>query len=161
MAFDSGQYRTGYSIGVGAVVAYGDRVLLVHALLGSGKGQWAIPGGFVERGEPADAAVRREVFEEAGVEAAVRGLIAVRSRVMAGENSAYFVFLLVAPNDDTVPDGFEIDGARYFTLDEAQVLPNVNPLSKLVIARALEGKAHVLASQPHPTLPASEYVLFI
>lgn len=161
MTFDSAQYRTGYSIGVGAVVAYGDRVLLVHAALGSGKDQWAIPGGFVERGETVDAAVQREVFEEAGVRAEVRGLIAMRSRVLADENSAYFVFLLAAPNADTSPDGFEIDAVRYFTLDEAQALPDLNPLSRLVITRALQGSAHVLTFQPHPTIPASEYVLFI
>lgn len=161
MTFDSAQYRTGYTIGVGAVVVYGARVLLVHAALGSGKGQWAIPGGFVERGETIDAAVRREVLEETGVQADVRGLIAARSRVTTDENSAYFVFLLAASNADVTPDGFEIDEARYFTLDEALALPDLNPLSRLIIAHALEGKSRVLTTQPHPTLPASEYVLFI
>ena len=161
MTFDSTPYRTGYSIGVGAVVVCGERVLLVHVALGSDKDQWAIPGGFVERGETVDVAAQREVFEEAGVQAEVRGLIAARSRVMAEENSAYFIFLLAAPYAETVPDGVEIDEARYFTLDEAQALPDLNPLSRLIITHALQGKTHVLTSQLHPTIPAGEYVLFI
>lgn len=161
MAFDNAQYRTGYSLGVGAVVVHEERVLLVHGALGSGAGQWTIPGGFVEAGETIDAAVQREVLEEAGVQANVRGLIAARSRVMTDENSAYFIFLLAASNANTSPDGFEVDEARYFTLDEAQALPNLNPLSRLVITRALEGQARMLTFQHHPTIPASEYVLFI
>jgi ADP-ribose pyrophosphatase YjhB (NUDIX family) len=161
MTFDSAPYRTGYSIGVGAVVVCGERVLLVHVALGSDKDQWAIPGGFVERGETVDAAVHREVFEEAGVQADMRGLIAARSRVRVDENSAYFIFLLATPHAQTAPDGVEIDEARYFTLDEALALPDLNPLSRLVIAHALQGKTHVLTSQPHPTIPAMEYVLFI
>ena len=161
MTFESAQYRTGYSLGVGAVVVYGERVLLVHVALGSDKDQWAIPGGFVERGETVDVAAQREVFEEAGVHADVRGLIAARSRVLADENSAYFIFLLAAPHAETSPDGVEIDEARYFTLDEARALPDLNPLSRLVITHALQGKTHLLTSQPHPTIPASEYVLFL
>jgi ADP-ribose pyrophosphatase YjhB (NUDIX family) len=161
MALDGSQYRTGYSIGVGAVVLYQDRVLLVHGVLGSGKGQWAIPGGFVERDETVDVAVQREVFEEAGVQAEMRGLIGARSRVMAEENNAYFVFLLIAPNAHAVPDGFETDEAGYFTLGEALALPDLNPVSRLVITHALEGKIHVLTTQPHPTIPASEFVLYI
>jgi ADP-ribose pyrophosphatase YjhB (NUDIX family) len=81
MTFDSAQYRIGYTIGAGAVVVCEERVLLVHVALGSDKDQWAIPGGFVERGETVDVAAQREVFEEAGVQADVRGLIAARSRV--------------------------------------------------------------------------------
>jgi len=82
---------------MGAVVVYADRVLLVHAVQGSGKDQWAIPDGFVERGETVDAAVHRERFEEAGVQADLRGLIAARNRVTVDENSAYFIFVLAAP----------------------------------------------------------------
>ncbi len=161
MAFDHAQYRTGYSIGVGGVVVYEDRVLLVHGALGTSRGQWAIPGGFVEPGETIDAAVQREVLEEAGIHSEVRGLIGARSRVMAGENSAYFIFLLAAPNMSTTPDGFEIDDARYYTLTETEALPNLNPLSRLIITHALEGQARILTFQPHPTFPATEYALFI
>ena len=80
---------------------------------------------------------------------------------MADENSAYFIFLLVAQSADAMPDGFEIEEARYFTLDEAQALPDLNPMSRLVITHALEGTIHVLTTQPHPTIPAHEYVLFL
>ena len=55
--------------------------MLVHVALGSDKDQWAIQGGLVERGETVDVAAQPEVFEVAGIQADVRGLIAARNRV--------------------------------------------------------------------------------
>lgn len=43
------------------------KVLLIERGLKPFKGQWALPGGFVKEHESLDAAVRRELEEEAGV----------------------------------------------------------------------------------------------
>lgn len=161
MTFDETRYRRGYSIGVGGVVLCGDKVLFVRSARGASKDEWAIPGGFVEPGETIDVAVRREVLEETGVSAELQGLIAARSRVTAGENSAYFIFLLRAGNEEAQADGVEIDEARYFTLAQAQALPRLRALSGLIAARALVGAANLLTFQPHPTFPPSEYVLYL
>jgi ADP-ribose pyrophosphatase YjhB (NUDIX family) len=57
---------------VGAVVHDDEgRLLVVRRLNPPGAGQWSIPGGRVELGEDDDAAVRREVLEETGVDVAV------------------------------------------------------------------------------------------
>lgn len=161
MTFDETKYRSGYSIGVGGVVLCGDKVLLVRLALGEGKGDWAIPGGFVERGETIDTAVLREVLEETGVKAELQGLIAARSRVTGGENSAYFVFLLHASTEEAQADGVEVDEARYFTLAEVQTLPRLRALTRLVATRALEGRMHVLTFHPHPAFSPGEYVLYL
>jgi mutator protein MutT len=58
-------------VGVGAVVWDGGRVLLERRGQPPAQGTWAIPGGLVEVGETAEAAVRREVREECGIEVAV------------------------------------------------------------------------------------------
>jgi 8-oxo-dGTP diphosphatase len=163
MAFDESQYRRGYSVGVGGVVLCEDKVLLVQRALGERRGDWAIPGGFVERGETADVAARREVLEEAGVVAEVEGLMAARSRVIGSgvENSAYLVFLLRASSQQAQPDEFEVTAARFFTLDEVQVLSPLQGLSRIVVTRALQGRVRVLKLLPHPKFSLDDYILYV
>jgi 8-oxo-dGTP diphosphatase len=43
------------------------RVLLVRRAVAPARGAWDVPGGFIERGETAERAARREVREELGV----------------------------------------------------------------------------------------------
>src|SRR5215469_15166329 len=122
MADHGFKYRQGYSIGVGAVVVCGTKALLVRLAQGEGKGEWAIPGGFVEPQETIEQAIHREIWEETGIQADLKGLIAARNRVSSTENSAYFVFLMQAPDEATHADGVEVEPACYFTLPQVQNL---------------------------------------
>jgi len=54
-------------VGVGAVVVYQGRVLLVRRGSEPLKGQWSLPGGLLEIGESLSAGVVREVREETGL----------------------------------------------------------------------------------------------
>jgi len=54
--------------GVGAVVWDGRQVLLERRGRPPAQGSWALPGGLVELGETAGAALRREVHEECGIQ---------------------------------------------------------------------------------------------
>ncbi|MHB1067920.1 MAG: NUDIX hydrolase [Candidatus Nanopelagicales bacterium] len=57
---------------VGAVVLDDDgRLLLVRRANPPAQGQWSVPGGRVELGESAEAAVVRELREETGLEGSV------------------------------------------------------------------------------------------
>lgn len=58
-------------VGVGAVVWDGARVLLERRGQPPGQGSWALPGGLIDVGERAEAAVQREVREECGIEVSV------------------------------------------------------------------------------------------
>src|SRR3954468_10365664 len=57
-----------FTVTAGAVVSdEGGRVLLLRHVLRKGSG-WGVPGGFLNAGEQPEAAVRRELREETGLE---------------------------------------------------------------------------------------------
>lgn len=72
ICFSAGDGR--FNLRAAAVVRHGNFVLL-HRL--AGDAFWALPGGRVEMGETAEAAVRREMREELGTEVEVGPLRAV------------------------------------------------------------------------------------
>ena len=62
------------------------------------------PVGFIERDETMEVAVVREVEEEAGVVARVKGLMGMRSRTDE-YNSTYVIFLLEYVSGEPRPTG--------------------------------------------------------
>jgi mutator protein MutT len=68
-------------VGVGAVVVDLGRVLLARRGTEPMKGQWTLPGGLVELGEPLEAAVVREVSEETGLAVEPLELIELLDRI--------------------------------------------------------------------------------
>lgn len=72
ISFSTGEWR--FHLRSAAVVRNGDFVLL-HRM--ADDPFWALPGGRVEIGETAEAAVRREMREELGTDVQVVGLLAV------------------------------------------------------------------------------------
>lgn len=54
-------------------------ILLTQRAIEPGYGKWTFPGGFVERGERAEAAAEREALEEAGVEIEVNEIVGLYS----------------------------------------------------------------------------------
>jgi len=69
------RYNTGYNVGVGGAVVQDGKLLLVRRASRRGRGNWQIPGGFIEPDETIEVAVGREVAEEAGVQAEVVGVL--------------------------------------------------------------------------------------
>jgi ADP-ribose pyrophosphatase YjhB (NUDIX family) len=54
-------------------------ILLTQRAIEPGYGKWTFPGGFVERGERAEAAAEREALEEAGVKIEVDDIVGLYS----------------------------------------------------------------------------------
>jgi len=160
MAFDESKYRKGYSIGVGGVVIHDKKVLLVRRVLGEDTGEWAIPGGFVEKKEKIEDAIVREVEEETKIKVKVMGLIAVRNRLYKDENSVYFIFLLKSTTKKLEVEKSEIDKAKFFTLTEIKKLRCLQTLSEIVVTKALEGRKKVLSSIPQGEFPDGKYSIF-
>jgi 8-oxo-dGTP diphosphatase len=64
-------------VGIGMIVFQGDRVLLVRRGKPPRLGMWSLPGGAQHVGERAEAAARRELWEECGIEVGALELAAV------------------------------------------------------------------------------------
>ena len=66
---------------MGALIVHEGRILLVERARDPMKGFWSLPGGAVETGEGLEAALRREVLEETGLDVEVLDLIAIFERI--------------------------------------------------------------------------------
>lgn len=122
--------RTQFSrpvIGVGAVVFYGDDVLLIRRGKPPRQGEWSLPGGRQELGETLKEATEREVREETGLDITVGALIDVIDFIEHKDGALAFHYSLVdyiaeATSSAPVPAS-DADDACFFSLDEALSLP--------------------------------------
>jgi 8-oxo-dGTP diphosphatase len=72
-------FYLGPKLVAGALFELDGGILLVQRDIEPGYGKWTFPGGFVERGERAEAAAERETLEETGVEIEVTGIVGLYS----------------------------------------------------------------------------------
>ncbi len=64
----------------GVIVEIDGKLVMIKRNLEPGLGLWILPAGFVDRGEVVEAAAKREVREETGLEVELTGLVGVYSR---------------------------------------------------------------------------------
>lgn len=156
------RYNSGYNIGVGGAVVKDDRLLLVRRASRRGRGNWQVPGGFIEPDETIEQAVVREVAEEAGVTTAVDGVLALRNRYDPEVgNSLYIVLLLQHVNGSPTPDGREVDRAAFFSLDEIRALEQVPAINREIAQRVLAADRRLLSPQTLQHVTGTRYTLFV
>jgi 8-oxo-dGTP diphosphatase len=68
-------FYLGPKLVAGAIIESEGGILLIQRSIEPGYGKWTFPGGFVERGEVAEAAAAREALEETGVEIEVTAIV--------------------------------------------------------------------------------------
>ena len=156
------RYNTGYNLGVGGAVVKDGRLLLVRRASRRGRGNWQIPGGFVERGETMEQAVVREVAEESGVTAEVEGVLGIRNRSDSDSDNSTYVILALRPiSGEPTPDEHEVDRAGYFSLEEIDALEQMPPINREVARRALDPNRRLLDPQLVTQPTGLTYMLFI
>ena len=121
------------------LITHGDKVLVGRSP-GWPEGMYSLLAGFVEPGETLEAAVRREVFEEAGV--IVGEVTYLSSQPWAFPMSLMMGCAGVATSDEITIDPLEIEDALWLTRQEvmasfAGVHPKVKPARKGAIAHFL------------------------
>ena len=151
-------YWGNYSIGVGALVVKDDKVLLVRRAQEPGKGYWTNPGGYIEQLEPIEETIVREVAEECGVEARVKGIVALRDQPRSVHN-VYIAFEMEYAGGEPTPDEDEVDAAGFYSLREMETM-NVAPFTKWLVDVALRGATDGLAVDRNPVVPLEGYGLF-
>lgn len=157
------RYNTGYNVGVGGAVVHQGRLLLVRRASRRGRGNWQVPGGFIEPDETIEQAVIREVEEEAGVITAVEGILGVRNRYdVDSGNSLYIVMLLRLVSGEPTPDAKEVDRAGYFSLEEIKALEQVPAINVEIAHRALATDQRLLMPQTLTNqATGAPYMLFV
>ncbi len=103
-----------FTVTAGAVITdSAGRVLLLQHRYRPGSG-WGIPGGFIQSGEQPEAAIRRELHEEIGLEVCRLELAFVRA--LERYNQIELIFRCI-PQSDFQAQSREISCAEWFALD--------------------------------------------
>jgi ADP-ribose pyrophosphatase YjhB (NUDIX family) len=108
-------FYLGPKLVAGAIFEIDGEIVLVRRDIEPGYGKWTFPGGFVERGERAEAAAEREVLEESGLRVEVADIVGLYT--YEGQVPAIAVFAArvtggePTPLDETMEvKGFPRDG---------------------------------------------------
>ncbi|PLX86301.1 MAG: DNA mismatch repair protein MutT [Desulfuromonas sp.] len=105
---------------VACIVDAQERIVLTRRCIHPFCGQWVMPGGRIDPGEPILQALHREVLEEVGIEVHVEGFIDVFEHVSVGADNDHFIILYYRASPlsrDLVPDGQECTEARWVPKD--------------------------------------------
>lgn len=103
----------------GLVIDQQGRWLVVKKKYGGLLGKWSLPAGFVAPGETVDNAVKREVFEETGVECAVKGLAGLRTGVLHGSISDNMLVFTCEPlSTSIIVQEKELQDAKWMNPNE-------------------------------------------
>jgi 8-oxo-dGTP diphosphatase len=78
---------------VAVIIDQDGQVLLTKRSVPPFQGEWVMPGGKIDLGEPIVVALKREVWEEVGLEVEVGRLIDVFEHVTPGSDNYHFIII--------------------------------------------------------------------
>jgi ADP-ribose pyrophosphatase YjhB (NUDIX family) len=131
------RFQSRFTVSAGAVVVDEQgRVLLLKHVFRTGTG-WGVPGGFIEEGEQPEAAIKRELFEETGLELEQADF--AFARTLESFNHVEIIFRC-KPRGIATARSLEIKDLEWFERDK---LPeDLGRDQRLIIKRALSDGAN-------------------
>jgi len=137
-------------VGVGAVVLKDSKILLVKRRNPPCRGFWAIPGGRVEHGERLIDAVKRELYEETGLESEPIGILWVAdvfSKCIDDDHKHYIIidFLMKPVDTNIVKPGDDALDARFYDIRDISVelTPSTRELINYILKLLDKGLNHL------------------
>jgi 8-oxo-dGTP diphosphatase len=122
---------------VACIIDDRERVLLTRRCIEPFCGQWVMPGGKVDHGEPLLQALHREVREEVGIDVHIAGLLDVYEHVALGENLDHYVILYYRAHPVTIeltPNYEEVTEAVWAPGDQLDSY-NMTPGTRHILAQ--------------------------
>jgi ADP-ribose pyrophosphatase YjhB (NUDIX family) len=131
-------------VAVGTIIRDGeDRVLLVQRAIDPGYGRWVFPGGYVDRGEPLEAAALREAREECGLDVRLEGLVNLYS--YRGRTPIVIVYVASLVGGTVCLDDESLD-ARWFAPSEIPWDFLAFPSTRQALRDYLQGRLYPFAA---------------
>lgn len=119
-----------FTVSVVAIIFNDEKkFLLLDHLLRPGA-SWALPGGFIEAGEQPEAAIKREIMEEAALEITNLKLLFVRTI-----NRHIEILFRAEATGEPRPNSREIEAAGWFSFDE---MPEISKTQRQIIQKILQ-----------------------
>ncbi|XP_031831760.1 uncharacterized protein LOC116426650 isoform X2 [Nomia melanderi] len=157
------------NLGVGAFV-YNEKtkeVLVIKEKYAQRSPFWKLPGGYVNPGEDIEAAVKREVLEETGIQTTFKCLIGFRhTHEHAFGCSDIYIILYLSPNNFNIKKcDREISECQWMKLTEYIGHSEVHGNNKLVARKMLEFFKHKMgltveyAQHPISNKPIAVYTI--
>lgn len=119
-------------VAVGAIARQDDELLLIRRGHGPAAGEWSIPGGRVEHGEPLAAAVLRELAEETGLDAICGPLVGWVERISAEYHYVILDFEVTIMDRREPVAGDDAAEARWVPVSDVAELNLVDGLAEFL-----------------------------
>ncbi|MCC7404449.1 MAG: NUDIX hydrolase [Bdellovibrionales bacterium] len=147
------------TIGAGALVIEQEQVLLVQPNYGPARGQWLLPGGYVEVGETPSEGALRELWEETGQVGRVERPLCLRFRRNPADIYWVFVVNRLLQTPLRVLDTELLD-ARFWPLAEALESDQVRPMTRYILELATSPQRAQLPPLPQEFRNSHEIFCF-
>jgi ADP-ribose pyrophosphatase YjhB (NUDIX family) len=124
-------------LGVAACLIKESKILLVKEAKGPQKYLWGLPKGSVDKGELPHFAVRRELKEECGIDAQVKGLVGLRECIIKQTPAIFLAYYVEAENPIVNIDNNEIIDYGWFELNEFQSISWISDAMRQLAEKAV------------------------
>jgi len=103
------------------LILYKNRLLLTKRGKAPFKGWWDLPGGYVERGETAEQALKREIEEETGLDIKIKNVFGTYSGTASFGADKYWILSIVffaQAQSQSLQANDDISDSRWFAKSE-------------------------------------------